>query len=129
RKGGDFKVGAKDVETTLPEITGPAKIPAFIFGLALIGIGLWMGIMLFLQALEAGDKKVAGSAQPESTLISGFEHSTEVPLIMPTSVCVLSSGVNSGDHPCGIVGKSSFRCVIAGSISNPAHRSSCPAHF
>lgn len=85
RKGGDFKVGAKDVETTLPEITGPAKIPAFILGLVLIGIGLWMGILLFLESLEVDDKKIAENPQVEATQITGVEHSSETPPIISKS--------------------------------------------
>lgn len=52
RKGGELKVGVENLQTTLPEITGLAKIPAFILGLILIGIGLWMGISLFIQSVN-----------------------------------------------------------------------------
>ncbi len=52
RKGGNLEIETSDIKTNLPEITGPAKIPAFILGLVFIGIGLWIGVVLFVKSTE-----------------------------------------------------------------------------
>ena len=86
RKEGEFNLGAKDIQANLPEITGPMRLPIFVLGLVLVGVGLWMGITLFVGSSEKDDKKATKIPQVESTQKTELEFSTEAQVAnTPTS--------------------------------------------
>ena len=52
RKGRAVHIAKGEIKTTLPEVTGWAKIPLFVLGLACIGLGIWMGVLVFIRVYE-----------------------------------------------------------------------------
>ncbi|MBI5291439.1 MAG: hypothetical protein HY872_06140 [Chloroflexi bacterium] len=89
RKGGDVKIEQGEMKATFPEITGWAKIPTFVFGLACIGLGIWMGVSVFVQSLDLPTTAPTISAptnttSPTETPVPPIPTSTFMPSPIPT---------------------------------------------
>jgi alpha-glucoside transport system substrate-binding protein len=57
-----------DVKANLPEITGWAKVPVLAVGLVFIGVGIWIGVNLFVQSLPPASTAIqAPVSSPPNT--------------------------------------------------------------
>lgn len=89
RKGGNVKIQYGETKAIFPEITGWGKIPSFIFGLVCIGLGIWIGVSVFVQSFDLPTtpptiSTLTNTTSPTETPVPPILASTSAPSPIPT---------------------------------------------